>query len=306
MAAIFRAPIDPPEFDFRAGHDVWERQEKEYIAQLAEIARHRGGNDPLIGRVAKFQIADGYAQYMVAKVRPLELWHLALLDGYSISPAHARGLRLADIRANVGFEDAWAKLADDHDSYFASLPIGSIVHYDEGFGKFVRCVRVEGERGHRLKPIALVGNWDAYDLPRRNPDGSVGYSSGGRLMEPGFTFEPNYSSIWERYDAEKREWSMRGLTAAGTAHLNEIGRARFAQKRYQAPFDPTTAEPIDLTLPEATAEEQALAVYAQRLQRIAAAASETPRTLDEARKAYRNVRALVVPDFELPERITAE
>lgn len=290
MATEIGSPIDEPKIDWR-NIELTQARITRWAERMREFAREATGReDEVIGRIVRFQIADGYAEYVVFDTKPLQLVHVP--ESYNISDAHMRGLTLKDIRALVNFDKRWASLRDEHEEYFASLPIGTIVHYDEGFGKFVRCVRVEGAKGNRLKPIALVGNWSEYDLPRRSADGSVRYSSGGRLMEPGFTFEPNYGSIWERYDADRRAWSMRGLTAEGTAHLNEIGRARFAEQRYQAPFDPTTAEPIDLTLPEPTDEEKAVAVLARKVNLVREAVGEHPR--EQTVEAYRAMLDTVI------------
>lgn len=110
MATVYRAPIEAPTIDFRAGVDVWRKQASDYIERVAAMARAVNGTEPLVGKVVRFQIADGYAEYIVWKAKPLQLVHLDLGDGYSIPPAHARGLRLADVKALVDFEQRWADL----------------------------------------------------------------------------------------------------------------------------------------------------------------------------------------------------
>lgn len=309
MARIFKAPIDAPPLTGLSEQDGVERYRaavEQYEKRVGEIARERHER-PVpseVGRVVRFQIADGYASYIVWRTRPLQLVHLDEGDGYSITAAEARGLRLTDVREKIRFDDFWRQGASEHDKFYESLPIGAIVHYDNAFGQFIRAERIEGERGKRLRPLALVGNWPEYDLPRRNVDGSVTLGYQAEKIAEGRPFEPNYGSIWEAMDAERREWTMRGLTPEGTAHLNAVGRARFAEKLYQAPFDPATAEAIDLTPPPPPeGDARALATYVQRLQQIVSAIGETPRTLDEAKAKYAEVRSLVVPDFQLPEPV---
>lgn len=308
MAKVYRAPIDPPAIEGIRDFKRYDADCKAYIERLSAMARERAGTvaaGSLVGKVVRFQIADGYAQYVVWSERPLQLVHIDVMDGYSISAAHARGLKLADIRAMVASDDVWQGIMDEHDEFYRNLPLGSIVHYDNGFGKFVRAERIEGERGKRLRPIALVGNWDpAMDLPRRNVDGSITLHYYPEKIAKGEPFEPNSGSIWEAMDDKRRAWTMRGLAPEGKARLNEIGLARLAEKRYQTPFDPVTAEAIDLTPPPPPeGEARALAAYVQRLRQIEAAIGSTPRTLDEARERYAAVRALVVPDYELPEPV---
>ena len=109
MATIYPAPegFDPPNItneDYAERR--WETIEAAYIERLATRARLL---DPLksllVGRIIRFPWADGYAQYMVWRTRPLQLIHLELGDAWSIPDAHARGLRLTDVREIVERED---------------------------------------------------------------------------------------------------------------------------------------------------------------------------------------------------------
>jgi hypothetical protein len=210
-----------------------------------------------------------------------------------------QGFTTDQIERTKTLKQAFERGMDDHERFYSTLPVGAIVHYDNGFAQFIRCERVEGPKGKRLRPLALIGNWNDHDLPRRRPDGSVQLGFQAEKIANGDCFEPYYGNIWESYDAKRREWSMRGLTASSTAHLNDIGRARFAEQRYQAPFDPTTAEPIDLTPPGLSAEEQAIAAYVKQLTAIAEVINVNPATLDEAKASYAAVRSLAVPDYQI-------
>jgi hypothetical protein len=82
MATIFNPPaaIPVPEFDFR-NQAKYREDEKKFIENLSAFCKRRKKGD-LIGRIIQFQVADGYAQYMVAGLKPVELIHLPLLDGY--------------------------------------------------------------------------------------------------------------------------------------------------------------------------------------------------------------------------------
>jgi hypothetical protein len=72
--------------------------------------------------------------------------------------------------------------------FYASLEMGQVVHYHDGFGCFIRCEVVRAPEGDRfvragdicLREIALVGAWRAYDL---EPD-SFRRRSLGKLMRP--------------------------------------------------------------------------------------------------------------------------
>ena len=113
MATIYSAPdgFEPPRWEQNISWKEMEEKEAHYIVKLAAYARKQlRAPDPIIGKVVRFPFADGYAQYMVWKLRPLELVHLDLGDGWNIPAAHARGLKVSDIREMVGREEAWSLL----------------------------------------------------------------------------------------------------------------------------------------------------------------------------------------------------
>jgi hypothetical protein len=107
MATVYGPPegFDPPDFDdaFVDGRYNMEKDDrihKEYFDRLATEARRANTGD-LIGEIIGFPIADGQALYMVWKQKPLQLVHLAVHDAWQIPEAHARGLRVTDIRQMV-------------------------------------------------------------------------------------------------------------------------------------------------------------------------------------------------------------
>jgi hypothetical protein len=101
MATVFQAPIEaPPLYDFANYSAACDR----YIEQIRDIVKAEFPDDEYVGEVIKFPVADGYARYMVAQTSPLELFHLALDDGYQIPKAHERGLDMDDVRAEVAHE----------------------------------------------------------------------------------------------------------------------------------------------------------------------------------------------------------
>lgn len=102
MATAFSAPegYEPPTFSI----ETWQEDEAAYIQRLADRATMNGLN-PLLGKIIRWQRADGYASYMVWQTKPLQLIHLQLGDAYSVEEALIRGLRLADVRAMIERED---------------------------------------------------------------------------------------------------------------------------------------------------------------------------------------------------------
>lgn len=82
-ATIYSVPdgIKVPEFDW---NDLpkYNKECEEFNNALAKwlIKRHNGKN---VGKIIRFPVADGYAEYMVAAMKPLELVHIPLFDGYA-------------------------------------------------------------------------------------------------------------------------------------------------------------------------------------------------------------------------------
>lgn len=83
-------------FDFQ-GYDA---ACAEFRSTLAAQARKNGKSD-LLGEVVKWQRADGFAEYVVWRTRPLELIHLPLGDAWQVEAALMRGLRLAEVTEMV-------------------------------------------------------------------------------------------------------------------------------------------------------------------------------------------------------------
>jgi hypothetical protein len=53
------------------------------------------------GVILRFPFADGYAFYVVSKVRPLTLQHIPYGDAWHIPEAHLRGLNMTDVQAQA-------------------------------------------------------------------------------------------------------------------------------------------------------------------------------------------------------------
>ncbi len=82
MAKVYLPPssIPVPEFDWE-NQEKYREDEKTFIENLTKFVKRRKKGD-LIGEIIRFQVADGYAQYMVAGLKPVELIHLPLMDAY--------------------------------------------------------------------------------------------------------------------------------------------------------------------------------------------------------------------------------
>jgi len=108
MASIYCPPpgFEPPKIvDWK----TWKEDEANYIERLTTHVKE-GSTDPLVGKIIRFQVADGYAQYMIWNTKPLQLIHLETGDAWQIPAAHARGLTLSDVKAMIKADEAWEEL----------------------------------------------------------------------------------------------------------------------------------------------------------------------------------------------------
>ena len=158
-----------------------------------------------------------------------------------------------EILASVSMGRLYEQAASDQDAFYASLNVGQIVHYNNGFQQFVRCKVVcgtdkDGKEGNALLPIALVGNWLTHDLPRRQANGSIFYAYYPKMILENGTFTPNYSNIVE-----------------SSAYRPCYGEP-----------DPNALQPIDLSVPEMIATDAEKA----RLYRLREEAAELLRNYE--------------------------
>lgn len=282
MAKVFKAPIEAPAFNM----DTWREDEAKYIADVkARIPKANTGE--FVGEIVRFAKGDGYAQYIVWKQNPLELIWLEVGDKWQADDATIRGLRLSDIETQVKRSRFFAEESAKKERFYDNLPIGTVVHYDNGFANFVRCVRVEGPKGRRLRAVALVGNWQAHDLPQRRRDGTVDYRHHGTRIKNGEGFEPNAGSIWENMDEKTRAYAMRSCKPPGPEQ-----RVNFP--RYEAPFDPTTAEPLPLEPPEPSVAEKRLAFHERRLAKLRETMDRPTNTVEDYEGLFRDVAAALL------------
>jgi hypothetical protein len=139
-----------------------------------------------------------------------------------------------EIRRSLAMLSFWEESSKKSEGFYTEARLGSVCHYHNSFGAYIRCEVVAGETERSkgklvkcLKPTAMVGEWRVYDLPHRRPDGSINYGYQAERIVKGECFEPHSSNIWESPDFERR------------GHP-----------------DPTTMPALDLSVPQMTVHEE--------------------------------------------------
>lgn len=197
----------------------------------------------------RFPHADGNCLWTVTEKRGRGTW-VATIDKSDPDWAGTKqAFTTEQIEQYIAVETFWKKTAEDSDDFYNSLKLGQIVHYNNGFNNYVRC---EVTADKQLLPMALVGEWKSYDLPRRYLNGQPCYGHYAQCISEQKTFHPHSSNIFE---CQRK--------------ANDI--------------DPRSLPAIDLNLPPMTPEQQAVADKYVRLDKIQAIVRESvkPDKIDE-------------------------
>ncbi len=112
MAKVYSLPdgFDKkvPPFDWNDSRDQRNEKEKKFLDELKAWAIKRNPEQEFVGEVIKFPAADGYALYMVAAIKPVQMIHLPLGDAYTFQ--YANRITKADIKQKVEGDRAMEKL----------------------------------------------------------------------------------------------------------------------------------------------------------------------------------------------------
>ena len=107
---VYRTPEGIKLPDWR-DYKNWRENEEKYIQQLRDWLEFNGYTDAddYAGKIVRFGVGDGYAQYMVIKLKGgCEVMHLELGDAWHYQ--HIERLLKKDLVANIKQQEAWAKI----------------------------------------------------------------------------------------------------------------------------------------------------------------------------------------------------
>lgn len=105
MATVYTHPdeINSINQGSMGDHEAYKKDMERFTSELKAFCLENS-KCPDAGKIISFPVADGQAQYMVLDYR--KIIFLPFYDEYAIPNAHARGLRKADIVANVKQREA--------------------------------------------------------------------------------------------------------------------------------------------------------------------------------------------------------
>lgn len=112
MAQAFANPVPAPDFmepDGTWNMTKYDERCRAYEAETEKYIRTElGGKHKHTGKILRFQIADGYAQYMIWT--PTKWIHLDEVDGYHADAATIRGMRASDVDERLARAERLAAL----------------------------------------------------------------------------------------------------------------------------------------------------------------------------------------------------
>lgn len=211
--------------------------------------QNKGNTDIYPGLHFHAPYADSNSRWKVVSKKAKDCWlceidnePFQLPDGQILEGewnGTQRAFLVHEILHSKNLKEVFSQLHDLNENFYANLKIGQIVHYQNGFNQWIRCESIKTDEGKALLPLALLGDWQAFDLPYRTKDGTVKLSYHVKQIFERKAFHPNASCIWEG-NYYRRD--------------NEV--------------NPTTLSPISLEIPPMNAEQEQKAKLWQTIDQI--------------------------------------
>lgn len=108
MTTIYGAPeeIKVPKFSI-IDYGTYKKKCEQYVEELRKYCLE-DNDSKNVGEILRFQVADGYAEYMIASMKPLELIHIPIGDAYEFQYAHL--LNAKEVNAQLARQNALNKI----------------------------------------------------------------------------------------------------------------------------------------------------------------------------------------------------
>lgn len=173
-----------------------------------------------IGTKFHYHYKDSNPEWEVTKARGATAWECTVTAESLDWSGSRKVFGTEEIRSAIATLNMWNEIASDHDKWWAARKTGETVHYRNGFGQFVRgrivfVVTDEYPNGRNVMlPTALVGKWQAHDLPHYDAAGNLreGHFA-KKINETGETMQPNYSNMVEVVGVRDNDTDPRGQPA---------------------------------------------------------------------------------------------
>ena len=110
---VYKASTQPKNWSSLDWEEASRIQDENREALRKELRKECDG--VYVGEIVRFGVADGYAEYMIKKERPLQLIWLTDGDSYQIHPDMIRGLTLDTVKRRVEADRKLMKFLAERD-----------------------------------------------------------------------------------------------------------------------------------------------------------------------------------------------
>ena len=89
MLKVFTLPdgFEAPVFNWE-DIEKYQKDCSEHTKRIKQWCLERNPEQECVGEVIRFPVADGYAEYIVAAIKPVQLIHLPYMDAYQSETAY--------------------------------------------------------------------------------------------------------------------------------------------------------------------------------------------------------------------------
>ncbi len=190
-----------------------------------------------VGMTFPYHYADSNPMWRVVKSRGGNSWDCVISDEAADYAGTKKVFGGEEILRYAAMAEMWSNMADEHADWWKARKVGETVHYNNGFGSYVRGVIVIEDGEKKMRVTALVGKWSSHDLPRLDAAGNLFEGTYAQYVRDGvYTMQPNYSNMVEAVGMRERDLDNGFI-------------------------DPRGQPAIDLTLPQPSAEQTEAARY---------------------------------------------
>jgi hypothetical protein len=146
----------------------------------------------------------------------------------------------SEIRSKISQRKNIERYLAERETWWDDQKIGTVLHYNNGFGDWIRGEVVDVDGKKVMKPTALVGKWRESEYrPKYRADGELDVPYHVRSIRDSEGWRPDTGCVWEASDHQRKQYE-----------------------------DPTTMAPLDISIPELPKEQKEEAALWQKVNQV--------------------------------------
>lgn len=142
-------------------------------------------------------IQDRNALWEVKYKAAFDIWVCEVVPEFDFDEliGHTQPFNQDRIEQILGFSDAWDKLTQSSDDWWAAQEPGMVVHYSNFLSR--QWVRGVVTADHQMLPTALLGEWQRWELPQLSITGPTEGGYHAKLIANADVMRPAASNMYE-------------------------------------------------------------------------------------------------------------